>query len=81
MKRKSKARPWHALTPEKVAAINSPGRYTDGGCLSLVVRRAKKRRSLMEVLGTSDLDTGTARRHEFRTTENSVFSQGPRAGL
>ena len=39
--RKSKPRPWHALTPEKIEAINSPGRYTDGGCLSLVVRRAK----------------------------------------
>ena len=39
--RKSKPRPWHALTPEKVEALDSPGRYTDGGCLSLVVRLAK----------------------------------------
>ena len=55
MKRKSKARPWHALTPEKVEAINSPGRYTDGGCLSLVVRLAKNGDHLLKywVLRTS----------------------------
>ena len=38
---KSKPHPWRALTPEKIEALDSPGRYSDGGCLSLVVRRAK----------------------------------------
>ena len=38
---KSKPHPWRALTPEKIEALDSPGRYSDGGCLSLVVRRAE----------------------------------------
>ena len=41
MKRRSKPHPWRALTPEKIEALDSPGRYSDGGCLSLVVRRAE----------------------------------------
>ena len=41
MKRKSKPHPWRALTPQKIKALNSPGRYSDGGCLYLVVGRAQ----------------------------------------